>query len=613
MKTICTSLLTLLLIGITLISKADTINYFGELPPGYYPELFAEDIFNSTVYTISFSPDCTNVYFSGNYDGYTIKYREYVDGQWTEETEASFCIPGSSIQDASPCFSPDGNRLYFCSNRAGGLGDYDLWYVEKEASGWGEPQNLGDSVNSSAREDYPFVTRENTLYFNSGREGSNGFTDIYCAEWKEGNFLKARQLADTVNTSDWDEDPVVINDKLIFGFHSSKQLAISYKTENGSWTSPLVVSGGLFPKGYYDGFRLSPDGKYFIYSLDVTGNGNAFETYWVDVETLDFLGLKEPPFNYVTGWYAGIREQMQLALHTELKKSQTSSKNTVQRVDYNWMVNATGSCTGCIDNPKDGQKDIKILYRTENIACAKLISNNYEDYMQMVNISGQWKILNVLWEYNSVHSEGDSLKIMDAVTSYVDAWQTGDEDLIKSVLHKQIVSRDFLSTSEIKDYSYSDFLYLTRNCAGCSDNSEAEIKVLDFTENIANVAIINNDKIDLIHLRYIADEWIVVNVLRNYLLSDMEIVSSTERLPDYKNQIEISPNPAQEEIYISICNLSNEDVTIKILNVNGQQVFSDLTYHSSEFLVNLDGLSDGMYFLKFEFDNDIVVRRVCKN
>lgn len=72
--------------------------------------------------------------------------------------------------ELGPELSRDGTELYFYSDRAGGLGGYDLW-VSKQIDGkWGAATNLGASVNSDANEYGPALSPDGkTLYFASNR------------------------------------------------------------------------------------------------------------------------------------------------------------------------------------------------------------------------------------------------------------------------------------------------------------------------------------------------------------------------------------------------------------------------------------------------------------
>jgi Tol biopolymer transport system component len=76
--------------------------------------------------------------------------------------------------------------LYFVSNRPGGKGGMDIWKSTLTESGtWGEPVNLGDSINTPGEEMSPFIHPDNsTLYFSSDGHIGLGAQDIYVAKLK---------------------------------------------------------------------------------------------------------------------------------------------------------------------------------------------------------------------------------------------------------------------------------------------------------------------------------------------------------------------------------------------------------------------------------------------
>jgi outer membrane protein OmpA-like peptidoglycan-associated protein/tetratricopeptide (TPR) repeat protein len=100
-----------------------------------------------------------------------------IDGKWTQ-IEA---LPINSINYSVTCpsLSKDGKTLYFSSNMPGGFGESDIWKVTIESNGYGKPENLGDKINTSDRENFPFITEDNVLYFaSSGRQGYGAY-DIF--------------------------------------------------------------------------------------------------------------------------------------------------------------------------------------------------------------------------------------------------------------------------------------------------------------------------------------------------------------------------------------------------------------------------------------------------
>ncbi len=60
--------------------------------------------------------------------------------------------------DGHPCLSPNGSRLYFASDRPGGLGGTDIWYCERMPGGaWSAARNAGGDINTAEDELSPFV------------------------------------------------------------------------------------------------------------------------------------------------------------------------------------------------------------------------------------------------------------------------------------------------------------------------------------------------------------------------------------------------------------------------------------------------------------------------
>lgn len=102
----------------------------------------------------------------------------------------------------------DGKTLYFCSDRPGGLGGKDIYKATlQEDKSWGNIENLGPNVNTSADEESPFIHADGTnLFFSSTGRTSMGGYDIFQARWNaaEGKFNEAQNLGYPINTPDDD-------------------------------------------------------------------------------------------------------------------------------------------------------------------------------------------------------------------------------------------------------------------------------------------------------------------------------------------------------------------------------------------------------------------------
>ena len=109
------------------------------------------------------------------------------DGLWQDPEELPFNSDSYSV--AHPTLSPDEKTMYFASDMPGSLGESDIFKVEiKEDGSFGKPVNLGNTINTEARETFPFVTSEEILYFSSDGHPGLGGLDIFGTKIAEGKF-----------------------------------------------------------------------------------------------------------------------------------------------------------------------------------------------------------------------------------------------------------------------------------------------------------------------------------------------------------------------------------------------------------------------------------------
>ncbi len=104
---------------------------------------------------------------------------------WQTPTEMPWNT--DEYEEAHPTLSVDGRSLYFASNRPGGEGGMDLYVSRLEGGTWGEPVNLGKTVNTAGNEVFPFIHADGTLYFASNGLGGVGGMDIFAVETGGGD------------------------------------------------------------------------------------------------------------------------------------------------------------------------------------------------------------------------------------------------------------------------------------------------------------------------------------------------------------------------------------------------------------------------------------------
>ena len=110
----------------------------------------------------------------------------------------------SEFWESQAALSCDGSKLFFASNRKGGLGLTDIWMSQRLPNGdWGQPKNLGNSINTKGDEEAPFITNDGkTLFFSSTGRLGMGEQDIFMSHWNEkGYWESAINLGPPINTA----------------------------------------------------------------------------------------------------------------------------------------------------------------------------------------------------------------------------------------------------------------------------------------------------------------------------------------------------------------------------------------------------------------------------
>ncbi|NRD24005.1 PD40 domain-containing protein [Winogradskyella litoriviva] len=153
-----------------------------------------------------------------------IQRAEYVEGKgWVNITTLPFCDPNFNY--LHPALSPDGNTLYFVSTIDGTKGKSDLYKVSvSNHETYGEITRLSDEINSSRKELFPFVSDENKLYYSSDRRGGLGGLDIYCYDLNTTDSGKPALLLQEPINSKGDDFSFFLNDDLTTGYISSRRI-----------------------------------------------------------------------------------------------------------------------------------------------------------------------------------------------------------------------------------------------------------------------------------------------------------------------------------------------------------------------------------------------------
>jgi outer membrane protein OmpA-like peptidoglycan-associated protein len=152
-----------------------------------------------------------------------IYFRTYRDGKWSKPEP--FVLNNKEYSVGHPNLSADGKTMYFTSDMPGGYGKADIYRITKSESGvWGNPENLGNKINTEGDEMFPFYEEKNeVLFFASNGLFGLGGLDIFICTASGSGFTNIYNAGSPLNTQ-YDDFSIIVDEKLQKGFFSSNRM-----------------------------------------------------------------------------------------------------------------------------------------------------------------------------------------------------------------------------------------------------------------------------------------------------------------------------------------------------------------------------------------------------
>lgn len=142
--------------------------------------------------TASITPDGKTIYFSsdrkGGKGGLDIyKTTLQANGGWSAPVNLGAPVNTEANEDA-PFIHPDQKTLYFTSEGHNSMGGRDIFKTSLTTNGWSNPENMGYPVNTTANDNYfTLLADGRRAYFSSDRKGGLGAQDIYYIDMPESS------------------------------------------------------------------------------------------------------------------------------------------------------------------------------------------------------------------------------------------------------------------------------------------------------------------------------------------------------------------------------------------------------------------------------------------
>ncbi|SMD44949.1 Outer membrane protein OmpA [Aquiflexum balticum DSM 16537] len=101
----------------------------------------------------------------------------------------------------TPFVDEEAKRIYYASDKPGGFGGFDLYYVTYDDQlNFGEPVNLGPDINTDKDETHPSRMGSNFYFSSKGHLGLGGM-DIFISDYQNGNLGKVTNMGLPFNSS----------------------------------------------------------------------------------------------------------------------------------------------------------------------------------------------------------------------------------------------------------------------------------------------------------------------------------------------------------------------------------------------------------------------------
>ena len=413
--------------------------------------------------------------------------------------------------------TPDGQELYFSSNRPGGYGGKDIYRCKKQKNGqWSSALNLGPAINSEHDEDAPFIHPDmKTLYFSSSGHQTLGGYDVFSASQteNENDWTEPTNLGYPLNTTSDDIGFVITADG------NNAFLASSHDNQFGKYDIYKVVLHKTIPltliKGTIKGGNPPKPIKARIKVVDHETREKLKYIYNPNPKTGKYLMIFPPNKNYdmvieAEGYYPQLvniyvpnqtyfYELFQEIFLNQIRVTQNDSiigqEITVTNTFYDiYKTQISDSIYRANEQIKKRKFDDllkvveEIINTTDSIGLDKLdsISNKYSEKIPEKNEfqenKNYDKLINIIED--AINSEDSlSLFLLDANAIYNDVTNKTfffDADSKNSNLVPVIFGNDTLYTLPLLNTSQKEKTNELKNSS--SLNSEKYNKLSDFKE-----------------------------------------------------------------------------------------------------------------------------------
>jgi len=238
--------------------------------------------------------------------------------------------------------------------------------------------------------------------------------------------------------------------------------------------------------------------------------------------------------DYGDGFYSAAPERMERAIHPDLNKvvvlvPPKIGKTILGYSTFSGLIEMTRAKIGYLD-PAARKIQAFALEVDDNVACAKVTSAQFNDFLQLVKFDGQWKIVNVLWTFGpdspgrlpltGFDPEKEKPAIQAAAMDYVEGTLAGDAARVERALHLEAcravvnvvpgTGKTALSRSR-----YSSLVEPVRAKLNAQppEKRQVDVRVVDIMDGMAFVRADSAFSSNYIQMNLVDGQWKIINIL----------------------------------------------------------------------------------------------------
>jgi hypothetical protein len=238
--------------------------------------------------------------------------------------------------------------------------------------------------------------------------------------------------------------------------------------------------------------------------------------------------IKQAALDYAEGYYEGSAERMERAVHSLLYKRGLMKANNqgdpfLVFMNSEVLIEAARSGRGKVD-PDKRNISVAVLDLNEHTASARVFTVQFNDFLHLAKVNGQWKIVNVLWcppvQQPTAATATEQDQVKRVLADLLAAAEAKDVDRARALIHPEIIRRQYAPVMPggrmvLQDVTGETLLQVVRmgRAAAPKDQPKPEVTILDLYENMASVKSSRPGGTDYMHLALQNGQWRIVNFL----------------------------------------------------------------------------------------------------